>query len=106
MTNPSVADAPVTQTRTEQTFPTLTPAQIARVAAHGRLRRVQLGDVVSRVGDHPPFFVVTSAELQIVRPAETGATLIAIVKPGMFTGERGTLAGRRALANTSVTEVR
>jgi thioredoxin reductase (NADPH) len=104
MTNPAVADVPVTQARTEQTFPTLTAAQIARVAAHGRLRRVELGEVTSRVGDHPPFFVVTSAELQIVRPAETGATLIATVKPGMFTGEGGILAGRRALATTSVTE--
>src|SRR5436309_11214692 len=50
--------------REEQIFPRLTPEQIARVAAHGRTRTVQRGEVLVETGQqHYPFFVVTSAEL-------------------------------------------
>ena len=34
--------------RVEQVFPTLTPAQIARLAAHGRPRSVREGEVLAR----------------------------------------------------------
>ena len=61
-----------TASRAEQTFPTLTSAQVTRIAAHGHVRSVERGEVLCRVGDHPPFFVVTSGELQIVRPTEAG----------------------------------
>jgi hypothetical protein len=35
----------------EQVFPTLTPEQIARVAAHGRVRPVRAGEVLLSAGD-------------------------------------------------------
>jgi hypothetical protein len=37
--------------RVDQVFPTLTPTQIARIAARGRGRRVQLGEVLLEPGE-------------------------------------------------------
>ncbi|HKD80621.1 MAG TPA: FAD-dependent oxidoreductase, partial [Candidatus Angelobacter sp.] len=90
---------PLTASRSEKIFPTLTPAQIARVARHGRLRTVRTGEVLMEPGDRvTPFFVVISGELEIVRPAATTETLIAIIRAGQFTGEINTISGRRAMA--------
>ena len=90
---------PLTASRSEKIFPTLTPAQIARVARHGRLRTVRTGEVLMEPGDRvTPFFVVISGELEIVRPAATTETLIAIMRAGQFTGEINTISGRRAMA--------
>jgi hypothetical protein len=36
---------PLTSSRIEKIFPKLTPAQIDRIAAHGRIRSVQPGEV-------------------------------------------------------------
>jgi thioredoxin reductase (NADPH) len=90
---------PLTASRSEKIFPTLTPAQIARVARHGRFRTVRTGEVLMEPGDRvTPFFVVISGELEIVRPAATTETLIAIMRAGQFTGEINTISGRRAMA--------
>lgn len=42
---------PLTASRSEQIFPTLTSAQIARVAKHGRTRAVRSGEIL--VNLHP-----------------------------------------------------
>ena len=42
---------PLTASRSEQIFPTLTSAQIARVAKHGRTRTVRSGEVLVERGD-------------------------------------------------------
>ncbi|HVI83322.1 MAG TPA: hypothetical protein VM717_11360 [Chthoniobacterales bacterium] len=42
--------------RPEQIFPTLTEAQVARIAAHGRKRRVKPGKILLDVGDNLRFF--------------------------------------------------
>lgn len=90
---------PLTVSRSEQIFPTLTSAQIARVARHGRTRTVRSGEVLVEQGDSAmPFFVVISGELEVVRPAGTTETLLAIVRAGQFTGEISTLSGRSAMA--------
>ncbi|PYQ05731.1 MAG: pyridine nucleotide-disulfide oxidoreductase [Acidobacteria bacterium] len=82
----------------EQTFPTLTPAQIARIDAHGRKHPVQRGEVLVEAGDHVvPFFVVTAGQVEIVRPSGTTEALIALHGPGQFSGEVNMLSGRRAL---------
>ena len=36
--------------RADRIFPTLTPAQVARIAAHRRVRRVTLGGAAGRSG--------------------------------------------------------
>ncbi len=88
-----------------QTFPTLTPAQIARVAEHGSARPIRKGEVLVEAGDHGvPFFVVREGRLEVVRPAEATETLIATHGPGQFTGEVNMLSGRRALLRTRVSE--
>jgi thioredoxin reductase (NADPH) len=91
--------------RPERVFPTLTPAQIARVAPHGRRRAIASGEVLVEVGQRPvPFFVVLSGEVQVLRPSGTTETLIVTHRAGQFTGEGTMLTGRRALARTRVTE--
>jgi thioredoxin reductase (NADPH) len=86
-------------------FPRLTPAQIARIAPHGRPRQVERGEVLYEPGDYPvPFFVVTNGLIDIVRPTGSTETLIAIQGPGQFTGEANMLTGRRALVRAKVTE--
>src|SRR5437667_11068643 len=55
---------PLASSRTEQVFPTLTPAQIRRIAAHGHMRATQSGEVVVEPGNTAvSLFVVVSAIL-------------------------------------------
>jgi thioredoxin reductase (NADPH) len=90
---------PLTASRLEQIFPTLTPAQLHRIATHGRTRAVTAGEVLVEQGDAAiPIFVVLSGELEAVRPTCASETLIRIIGAGQFTGEVNTLSGRRAMA--------
>jgi thioredoxin reductase (NADPH) len=90
---------PLTSSRAEQIFPVLTPVQISRIAAVGRMRAIRSGEVLVEQGDGTiPFFVVVSGELEAVRPTSATETLITVFRAGQFTGEVNTLSGRRALA--------
>jgi thioredoxin reductase (NADPH) len=94
-----------TVSRPDRVFPTLTPAQITRIAPHGRRRAIAPGEVVVEVGQRPvPFFVVLSGEMQVLRPAAGTESLIVTHRAGQFTGEGTMLTGRRALARTRVSE--
>jgi thioredoxin reductase (NADPH) len=96
---------PFTVSRGDEIFPTLTAAQMQRIAARGNTRAVRAGDILVQQGDTAiPFFVVVSGELEAVRPSGTMETLIAIVRPGQFTGEINTLSGRRAMVRLRVRE--
>jgi hypothetical protein len=54
---------PLTRSRAEQIFPVLTPAQIGRIAAIGRMHAILSGDVLVEQGDGAiPFFVVLSGD--------------------------------------------
>ena len=44
-----------------------------------------------------PFFVVISGKLEVVQPSVPVETLVTIYEPGQFTGEVGTLSGRRTI---------
>jgi thioredoxin reductase (NADPH) len=82
--------------RTDKMVPTLTAAQIARIAAHGRLRQVQPGDVLVKAGDRTShFYVVIKGQIELVRPNEETEELVALYGPGKFTGEVNLLSGRR-----------
>jgi thioredoxin reductase (NADPH) len=95
---------PVQASPAEETFPVLTPAQLARVAAHGRRRAMRRGEVLVEVGQPAvPFFVVTAGELQVLRPSAGVATIVAVHRPGQFSGEATMLSGRRAIMETRVT---
>src|SRR5579864_5444988 len=82
--------------RADQIFPTLTAAQIARLAAHGRVRRVEAGEVLFEAGEKiAQFFVVTAGRIEAVRRTAVGEELVAIEGPGQFSGEISMLSGRR-----------
>jgi thioredoxin reductase (NADPH) len=94
-----------TDVRADQMFPTLTPAQIARVAAHGTVRPVRSGEVLFEAGDHGvPFFVVKAGRVEMVRPTGATETLVVAHGPGQFTGEVNMLSGRRSLVRARATE--
>src|SRR5689334_18719644 len=91
--------------RTDRMFPTLTPEQIARIAAHGKVRPVRRGEVLVEAGDqNVPFFVIASGAVEIVRPSGDSETLVVLHEPGQFTGEVNMLSGRRSLVRARVTE--
>jgi len=84
--------------RLAQAFPILTSAQIARVAAHGRRRRVAEGEVLLEASDRPThFFVVVSGRIDAVKSTPAGEQVLATIDPGMFTGELSMLSARRML---------
>ena len=98
----SVSD---TVSHPESVFPTLTPQQVSRIAAHGQRRSTARGEVLVEAGDKTvPFFVVLSGELQALRPTDTAETLIVSHHPGQFSGESNMISGRRALGRLRVTE--
>jgi thioredoxin reductase (NADPH) len=103
--DPALTPLAVTVSRPDRVFPTLTPEQVSRIAAHGRRRSTAQGDVLVDVGDQAvPVFVVISGELQVLRPAEGGETLIVRHQAGQFSGEANMISGRRALARLRVSE--
>ncbi len=88
-----------TTSRADEIVPTLTAAQVERVAAHGRRRQVRRGEVLVEAGEPTArFFVVTAGQIEIVRPSGATEELLAVYGPGMFTGEVNLLSGRRGLA--------
>src|SRR5690349_21924166 len=88
----------------ERLFPTLTAAQLARIAARGRRRSIAEAEHLIETGDKSvPFFVVISGEVQMLRPAGAAETLIVTYHAGQFLGEGNMITGRRALARARVT---
>ena len=91
--------------RAERTFPTLTPEQIARVAACGRKRAIERGEVLVEAGqEHYPFFLVVDGQIEIVSSSALRERLVTTQGPGQFTGEVNMLTGRRGLATIRVLE--
>jgi thioredoxin reductase (NADPH) len=93
--------APIPDSLAARLFPTLTAAQMARIATHGKRRTIQPGEVLIEPGQSKvPFFVVTAGELEVVRPCDGEDTVITVHRPGGFTGEVNMLANRRALVRS------
>jgi thioredoxin reductase (NADPH) len=89
----------------ERMFPTLTAAQLERVAAQGRVRPIQAGEVLVEPGQQiVPFFVVRAGAIEIIRPSGTAETLVVVYGPGQFTGEVNMLSGRPAMLRVRVGE--
>lgn len=105
MNTPALPIAPKAASTAERMFPTLKPAQIARIAAHGRTRPVRSGEILFEAGAHVvPFFVVTAGQIEIVQPSEKGEVVVAIHEPGQFTGEVNMLSGRPTLVRGRVSK--
>lgn len=86
MTAPIAATPSRPAPNVDQTFPKLTPVQVARVAAHGHTRRVERGEVLGSVGKlTPQFFVVSTGSIEVVRPADNREMTVTVIGPGEFT---------------------
>lgn len=91
--------------REDHMFPRLTQAQIARIEAYGRTRRVTRGEVLGDVSEVATrVFVVTSGSIEVLRQLPTGEQSVIEIRAGMFTGELSLLAGRHGLARLRVRE--
>lgn len=97
--------------RREQMFPKLTPAQLARFAAHCTRRETTAGEILLNVGERPNgLFIVTAGSLEALTPtsdvqtATCGYKLLNVLTDGDFTGEMSTLRGTPGLAQLRVRE--
>src|SRR5258708_39748588 len=76
------------EARWEQAFPTLTPAQVARLEAHGKRRRTRRGEVLVEPGErHAGLIVILSGSVEAVRPGMAGGEMIVGRTPGPVSGE-------------------
>jgi thioredoxin reductase (NADPH) len=86
-----------------QMWPVLTEVEIDRARPYGRVRRVEIGEILYRPGEvGRPCFILLSVSLEIVQPTIDGERLVTILRPGMFTGEAGSIAGQRTVVQARV----
>lgn len=90
---------------TASVFPTLKPAQIERLAAQGRVRQVQPGEVLVEAGEKgAPLFVIKTGQVEVVQPSGGVEKPVALFLPGQFTGEISILSGRPILVRVRAKE--
>ena len=96
MAAPSIIDA-----RRHQMFPTLAPADIARLRRFGQVRTFAKGDVLGRVGEvGPGLSIILSGSVEISqRHQSSPSTPIVTHGPGALMGELAQLADRPALVD-------
>src|SRR2546425_11965669 len=80
--------------RAERLYPTLTPAQLARITVHGRARHVERGEVLVQAGEQTArLFVVVAGRVGGFPPPGPRGGLFSFT-PRVFTGETTTVSGR------------
>jgi thioredoxin reductase (NADPH) len=86
------------QARRPQMFPTLTEAQIARIARLGKEQVLAEGELLFDQGQYGvPVHVVLEGAIEVVLPHDGVEDPIVVHEPGQFTGEVNQLAERRTL---------
>jgi thioredoxin reductase (NADPH) len=91
--------------RRAQMFPTLSDAQVARVARVATTVELAEGSVLFDQGDYGiPFFVVLAGAIAVVHPNGSAEEPITVHGPHDFTGEMSMLAGRRGLVRARATK--
>lgn len=91
--------------RKAQMFPRLTPAQIARLEAHGTHSQMRQGEILTEPGDrNRPMRVVLSGSIEVVQPGIDGELLIVVHTAGGFTGEMSAVQGIGSLVRARVRE--
>jgi thioredoxin reductase (NADPH) len=89
----------------ERMFPTLTPAQVERIAARGRARPIRAGEVLVEPGEQiVSVFLITAGKVEVIRPSGITETLVAVYGPGQFSGEVNMLSGRPAMLRVRASE--
>jgi thioredoxin reductase (NADPH) len=98
---PSIID-----TRRHQMFPTLEPAEIARVRRFGELRSFARGDALAKVGQAGlGLTIILDGMVDITQQNRSGrGALIVTHGPGEFMGELAQLAGRPSLVDAYAQE--
>jgi thioredoxin reductase (NADPH) len=93
------------ETRRPQMFPTLTPAQMARLEAFGTRKRVRAGEILAQSGEREGrVFVVISGSVEILLVGLSSEERITLHQAGEFTGEMSTLRGARSLVRARAFE--
>ena len=93
------------ETRREQMFPKLTPAQIGRLDAYGKRMHIRAGEVLAEPGDrYGRLLAVLSGAIDIVLPGIAGETLLTVHTAGDFAGEMSALRGAGASVRARVRE--
>ena len=86
-------------------FPTLSDAQLDRIAAYGRVRRVATGDVLFTPSDPGyDFFALVDAAITILHRGGGEDRVVARHGPGRFIGDLGLMTGARPLLTAQVEE--
>jgi thioredoxin reductase (NADPH) len=86
-------------------FPTLSSAQIERIAAVGLTRPITRGEVLIEGGQtNVPFFVLKAGGIEVIRPSGLGDVLIAVLGPAQFTGDVSMILGRPAQMRLRVSD--
>ena len=86
------------ETRGPQMFPTLRPAQLARLEGYGKRARVEAGEILAQSGEREGrLVVVLTGSVEILRTGLSGDERVILHGPGEFTGELSTLRGARSL---------
>jgi thioredoxin reductase (NADPH) len=100
------APAPLlTSSRLDEVWPTLTESQIARIAARGRRRRVERGEILLDAGEPSArMYVVLDGTIEIIRATDGVEQLVVSFRRGMFTGEGAMLTGRPVFVRIQVGE--
>src|SRR5215831_13299529 len=103
MRTSTTAAFPINPERAELMFPVLTAEQIARVAAHGRVRRLHEGETLVEPGAATvPFFVLRGGQVHVLRLMPDGEQVVVTHGPGAFTGEANGLLGRPPMTRIRV----
>jgi len=93
------------ETRRPQMFPTLRPAQLARLEAYGKRARVAAGEILAQSGEREGrVLVILSGSVEILRAGLSGEERVTLHGPGEFTGEMSTLRGARSLVRARVND--
>jgi thioredoxin reductase (NADPH) len=93
----------IVETRRDQMYPTLAPAEIERVRRFGKLRAFAAGEALARVGiGGVGIAVILSGVVEVSRRDSAGErTPLVTLEPGAFLGELAQLAGRPALVDAT-----
>src|SRR5258707_3842373 len=82
----------------DQMFPTLTPAQLKRIASQGTVRQVPSGEtLVEANAQGNKFFVVIAGQLNVLRASGNTEEVVAVFAPGTLTCGLNMLSARRGL---------
>jgi thioredoxin reductase (NADPH) len=89
----------------EVAFPTLDAKDLAALAARGHPREVHAGEVLFAEGDlNRSFFAVLEGSIEIVGHSRGTPQVVAVQRPGGFSGDVDMLSGRASLVTGRATE--